>query len=365
MPYSLYFNRAKWTEERLNQYVTQLNEERLNDAWSYLNHLNHYKQQNNLGFYNYSKNNTDIAIGVLTVPRHLKGERIGYLTQTVSQFLKLEMIEGISGFEEKVFFLCDAHKGPGRHNEADQLGLFVKHYKITEIKLNQDDKFEKEKNDYIYCLQKALEFSPKYVLVLEDDVLPNPNFYRIIKSQIQYYFESHPNGDNLGYIKLYNPEKWLGYSWSVQHILEMLSFGGLGGLVFSLVKGLFSRRRHNVNTLLNPCFLHGACYFILLVYCIGRQHILQIRAAFTHLYMVERNPACCTQGVIYNIPRVKSLISFLLNTTCTESYAVDSAIDKYMDSNKYERLLIQPNLLSHIGIVSTVRQWSKMLEHFI
>ena len=92
--------------------------------------------------------------------------------------------------------------------------------------------FEREKQDYVYCLRKGWELRrPKHVVVLEDDALPKPDFFSVIQDLLSRSFTR-----NTLYVKLYHPERLQRY-WNPEpfHIMEWVGLGLVGASAILLM----------------------------------------------------------------------------------------------------------------------------------
>ena len=55
----------------------------------------------------------------------------------------------------------------------------------------------------------------------------------------------------------------------------------------------------------------------------------------------------------------------LYTTPASIDRAHDIIMDSWADNNDFMRYLVTPNLVQHVGMVSTVRQWAKKAAYFI
>ncbi len=133
----------------------------------------------------------ELVIGVITVQRILKDQELGYLTQVIAKLHQL--FQKDQRFTSKVLFICNIHAGKGAHAEADMLSQFF----VTVMKNHEPDpsvtanaSFEREKQDYVFCLERATEYYPKYILLIEDDAVPRDDLFQfwvtcLIKSTLK------------------------------------------------------------------------------------------------------------------------------------------------------------------------------------
>ena len=77
------------------------------------------------------------------------------------------------------------------------------------------------------------------------------------------------------------------------------------------------------------------------------------------------NPDCCTQAILYPAHMARKLAHHLTPVHCSILFSVDLAIDQYAQAHSLIRYLVEPNLVNHIGLVSTVRGYAKGAAEFM
>ena len=302
--------------------------------------------------------NITLVIGIVSIRRMYDKQELGYLTQVVAQTVRsLEH----SSFSYKLF-ICNVHSGPGKHSEAERLSEYVQllnrfpegssHHSIM-------DPFEREKNDYSFCLNASLQFPAKYVLLLQDDAVPKNNMFTILSklmSMSKFIFYDHLHVHRTfpwDAIQLYFPERWQGYTFSLKHILELLSIGCLATpLLIKMITSLLGRtfRIKSYNLYLS-CFI----YILLFCYTIGRQNILPFIYNSLNIYYLNHRNDCCLPGVIFRKSTALSAMTYLNNTTCNSFFPVDMALEKLFNSLSFHVYSIYPNAIEHIGFISTIK----------
>ena len=215
------------------------------------------------------------------------------------------------------------------------------------------DVIEKEKEDYTFCLNASLAFrqhinqlSPiNYILVLEDDALPTLDLFVVIQHFTAYLAERHPN---FVYVKLYHPERLQNYiqpePW---RICEWLALSCL--LSFITVTVILRRPKR---------FLFFVGYFMLVTESVGRVHFeLALRRFFSPaFYSLLAATECCTPAMLYSNESAAKVVHFLSNITCKRGYGKDIALYLHVrQTNGLEAFVIEPNLVQHIGLKSTLR----------
>ena len=374
MPYSVYFkgdlNAADIVKE-----VYETNKLRFVEAIYFLKSLNisTLKQENiqdNLG------EKVDLAIGIITINRDAPDiGRLGYLTQTLASVL--HVLHGqTSGFRAMKHFICNVDKNPDRHVEAKRLSIYTNVVERHDINIPEgDDIFEKEKNDYVFCLEQAARYDPKYVLMLEDDVLLDENFlttlWYMLKSRHGLSRSVNDVGsnqtkstDNWLFIKMYYPLKWSGYSFEIDKVLELVGVALVGGSLFACMTLLLVSSHRTFRTA-QVLFIMGTIFFAVAAYTMGRPYVESWKKYFDSTHRLVKAHGCCTQAVLYRTKIIAELCHHLHSVECTKSFSVDLAIDQFGVLQNLPSYSIEPNLCRHIGLVSTVRANAKFASEFL
>jgi len=233
--------------------VVQANDKRLSDAKLYLQSLpmvDRLTATGERGFVDLER--YDLVIVVITMGRErtLADEdrkhtfNLGYLTQTVARLLMIVHTDDSAAFQRKKLVVCSVDPQPERFTEAREISNYVQVVSLYQnSSANRPDmagnKFEKEKDDYVYCLKTASRFESPYYLVIEDDVLLDERAIETVHF-VMNYFDLFSAVDWL-FVKLYYPEKWLGYSRSCVTVAEVGGYSVLGGCLCAGVVLLIQR----------------------------------------------------------------------------------------------------------------------------
>lgn len=369
LPYSKFYS-PLWSADEMRNRATQLNNRRLIHADQYL-----AKLDRNISYKHFeallTSDQVDLAVGVVTVKRHHKSLRLGYLTQVVTRLMDYYSVN--SAFPNKLMFICDTYAGPGGHEEAIHLGKYVplfQRFPKGNASFVIMDHFDKEKEDYVFCLKRALHYNPKYIIIFEDDALPRNNFFSVLENTLENHVQRKPRTDtsdivhHWAYVKLYYPERWQGYSYEFPKIIELFGTGLFGGSIFLIVLLGCNRRRFRTITKV-IFFLAGATYCIFSACLIGRQYFLEWRRISSHLHRIVPAPNCCSPANVYPYDKALQLVSYLSKHRCSPTFPLDAALDSFAKDNNYMTHLIEPNLIKHIGMYSSLKSNPEHFEEFL
>ena len=371
LPFSVCYD-GRYT---MNDLVHQ-NQRKTSEALQYLRNSNHQSMHRR------KENTLDLVIGIVTVKRAIGREELGYLTQVLSKTLQLN-----DGHNSDVF-ICNVHPGPGTHREADDLVSYattIKRFPNHTVEHVVMDPFDRERSDYVYCLEQALSFNTEFVVLLQDDAIPKTAFFSqvaklLMSTKMEQQFDhlhSHAK-HSWDAIKLYYPERWQGFTLSIRHVCELFTIGYICGLFAASLKvayvqfcrrfvliltrhSYFNRHRFKTHLLV----LTGALMGILLALASGRQHVIQEPLNYFNLYSLIPRYDCCSPGVLYTRRSVFKVIQFLNQTQCSGYYPVDVAMEQLFTDSAMDVLSIQPNILHHIGFISTIKSANPHPEEFM
>lgn len=218
-----------------------------------------------------------------------------------------------------------------------------------------------ESLDYAFCLESTLELStPKYLLVLEDDAMSLKGIFEMIFFTLENRVEHKMTRDTIseterwGWIKLYYPEKWAGYSLDESKIIELISVAVFGAGVFYLTAvALIKPKSHFCFVILFS--LAGALYLLLVILVITRQTFLEMRRLHAFLYHISPDLGCCTPATLYSTKWIPEIINYLKSSQCERcNLGVDLALNDFKEQNDLTAYLIEPSLVRHIGMYSTL-----------
>ncbi|GAB1598902.1 transmembrane protein 246-like, partial [Argonauta hians] len=314
------------------------------------------------------KSKVDIAITIISVSRNrhkFDSYEPRYLTQVVGQYLQL--FQNSESHRKNIkLSLCNVDSQPESYHEIHDLSSFIPTFqRYPDSSAATKNIFEKEKQDYVYCLNASLTWKPSYVLLVEDDSLPYNDMLHVLYNTIDYindidnHHGSYQHFPDQWYLKLYHPDRLLGY-WSleVERIPELISLT----LVFGLSLLLFYRyiELKSIFININVSWFLLSLYFLLLFIAIGRQNLLEVRRLSKHFYMLTPSPSCCTPAILYTNTTAKAVIKYLSDVHCKKHFAKDMALEQMRSVTNMKAYLLQPNLFKHIGLYSSLR--SKVLN---
>ena len=289
----------------------------------------------------------DFCFVVVSVSRP---DGMEFLTQVVTGLLP-QISESNS-----VFVVYNA-EGPS-HSEAVRIASFVP--VVTNHRASQTiSKYAKEKEDYVYALEWCNTKGARYTVVIEDDALPHPDFMirlrYLLKQHVPYYKQQW------AFLKLYYPPKWQGWGnekgliWELVITSMLLSF--MLVVITILIQALVSSGRSTCPT---KCelFWRFVLSFSLAIYTLmtlGRPHWLIFLGKISlHFNFVVPAPGCCTPAVLYPQEHLTALISYLHSVECSPMLPVDLALDRFAEQRGLHKLLVEPDLVKHIGFVSSL-----------
>ncbi|KAG9469879.1 post-GPI attachment to proteins factor 4 [Eleutherodactylus coqui] len=258
-----------------------------------------------------------------------------------------------SGFK---LLVCNVDPLPNEHTDACLLSHLlpsVARHLAGHVP-EAPNRFEQEKQDYTYCLSQALKlYSPEYVLLVEDDAVPLRDIFSAFFHLVQVRFPKEPLGGGL-YIKLYHPERLQGYvSPEPMRILEWIGVGGILGLVFTwLYTIIFHRPRFSW-----LIFVALTIYAMLLAELAGRHYQLELRRMSPALYNVVPATECCTPAMLFSKASAQRTLEYLEGLECEPGYAKDIALYKELGKRKERAWALEPNLVRHVGMFSSLRGW--------
>ena len=305
----------------------------------------------------------EFTIAVVTSRRVVGRRPVGYLTRTVAALDHLPSSNSSSWPASKQLFICDVNAGPAPHVEADRLRKFfhaVVRFPNASASAAILDPFEKEKQDYAFCLQQALQFMSSYIVMVEDDAVAREDLF----SALQHILSTRTltSVPAWSHLKLYYPERWQGFSLDIRTGLELLSLFCITYVLCIAVSGIFwhkqrERFRHAVA---------GGLLVVLLALSVGRQHLIELKRVSPCLYSLAPDPGCCSPAILYKAEFARLLIPYLVKQVrCSSDYPLDMALKSFVNHLHWQGFRVEPNLFRHIGLISTLKGLSRYIEDFL
>ena len=342
----------------------------------------------------------DLVVMIVSVSRQ-QHKNASYLLQTAASMHNLLIQDTL--FQRKTMFICNVDPTPSQNNDAELLQSHV--YFINKVSLLnnmgiqsmasarlvnsglKDPARMKEIEDYVFCLNVSLSLKPRYILALEDDVLPTHDLFPILNYTLTEINKNnvrtssrktdtrrHPG---FSFLKLYYPARWQGYELDFNTILELSVVFCLGFGISVLLElcSVRSRKhfgnckthdrkyRHDSTRLTRnqlACVMGVVC--VICVSIIGRVNFIEFRRFTPRLMQLTRSRACCTQAMVYPAEIVPTLVRHLVvNNTLNKDLAI------YDFSVKYEipGYQLQPNMFHHTGMTTSLSNITKHPEEFL
>ncbi|OWF51417.1 transmembrane protein 246-like [Mizuhopecten yessoensis] len=377
LQHSWYYLLWKKNVDRGRDHMRMDNNKRIEEANDFLKKFSDARTLNELGKGRENGNHVDVGITIITVSRNrhrLDNYEPKYLTQVVTKFLKA--IEETPDLKHTYkLFLCDVDPSPSSYIEIKPLSKLVPVFQRFRNDLNNtavwsrmsiSDRLEKEKRDYVFCGRQTLNANVSNIFLVEDDALPHEDLLPVLDRVISNIFDKSKNDrthyqKDVTYIKFYHPERLLGYfSLEPERLPELF---GLSFLLSTIMMFFYQRYRPVTTSYTRILWLCFFVYSCLLLLFIGRQNLLELRRISSQLYQVTRAPACCTPAILYPSKGMEEVLSYLSSVQCKEKFGKDYALEKFRTSFAKTGLMVQPNLFTHIGMYSSLR--NEVLDPFI
>lgn len=296
----------------------------------------------------------ELLVIVVTTGRR-EGRDFHYLLQLARQVSTAAVAGAAScgGRRCAEVLLCDVE--PDARDNPDAR-LLEKHFRVVRRPRPREEEplniFEREKRDYVFCLRAAWKLAtPQHLLVLEDDALPTPDFFPVVRQLLSRRFARHSL-----YIKLYHPERLQRY-WNPEpyRLLEWAGLGAVGGTILLLALPRCG-----------PCWLaftlspghllFFALYLMAVAELLGRHYLLELRRLSPQLYAVSPATECCTPAMLFPGNASLRAARYLEAAACVKGNAKDMVLYRLARSVHGEHAhSVEPNLVTHIGAFSSVR----------
>ncbi len=298
----------------------------------------------------------DIAIGIVGVNRPIRSQK--YFTRTTAALLQL-FLQNTNEQQTVGLVICNVDFNPLVFAEFTNFSRFVpavnrfKPPKHSTPNLDEEQVFQKEMDDYSYCLDQLSQTATRaqYFLLLEDDAKPVKSFMadvHNIASQLTL------RQSQVAFVKLFHPEHLRKVPW----VIQVISFSVLVSSIcsFLLFRCFAPRTRQPVIFLF---FLLLSAVLSRSLYCLGHDTIAQLRYKLTggEIYLTP-NESCCTPAVIFPAATLPQVLKHFQSAKTHRGYHKDHILDEIPSRYGLTSYMSDLDLIRHIGKYSSLRKVS-------
>ncbi|KFP83488.1 Transmembrane protein 246, partial [Apaloderma vittatum] len=292
-----------------------------------------------------------LLVTIITVKRQ---NDFHYVLQVASRFHRLLQKCGVRCRSYRLL-LCNVESDPSDHQDVRLLSSFFPVVSRDKTGENPDPKvnlFEKEKQDYVFCLEQSLlAYNPEYILIVEDDAVPEEEIFAVLQHFLLARFSKPYLRDAL-YFKLYHPERLQHYfNPEPMRILEWL---GLGMFLGPVLSGVYSWAVGRPGPSW-PIVLFFALYSMAVSELVGRHYLLELRRLAPALYNIVPVTECCTPAMLFSAPSAQRALGYLKELRCRRGFAKDIALYSLLQTTGENAYVVEPNLVRHVGMYSSLR----------
>ena len=349
LPYSWYY---LTDSDQDYEIIIAENNRRLEAANDFLNTLSPAVVQHTLSSPRRTFRAPDFCFVINSVSRPVS---TSCLTQVVSSLLPQVLSD------EKTILAVNNAEGP-THKEALFLSSFVPMISNVKDRSIPRSNFDKARLDYLFALRWCSRKNATFTVIFEDDALPARDFISRLRFILNNRMEA--NVKNWAMLKLFYPEKYQGWGNEFHLIAELLGASVAGGIVLT---ALFYCSVRLIRGSKQFSWLLLICSILFMIYLFlstGRPHWIAVRKISVHLSTVVTAPGCCIPATLFPRTHLDILIEYLEGLKCNQLFPIDLALDKFADDRELQKLLVIPNLVKHIGYVSSIpgKGWKNSKE---
>ena len=320
-----------------------------------------------------------VALTVITVSRNrhaIDNVEPKYLSQVIWKYLILIQNEQKNTDPSYPWLrvqlsVCNVDHDPATYRELDSISQFVPTFsRFNTTHFSMVHVLEKEKQDYIFCLNRSLDSHPDYVFLVEDDALPNDNLFQVLRHTLHYHIENGwergnivPRRPNMAYVKFYHPDRVMNFiGLEIERLPELFSYIALLSLPMT---GLYLMLFKLDSTItLYTVWKKMAIYAFVVLIAVGRSGISQwMTFASPTFYQYVPAPTCCTPAVMFPRAAAHDVVEFLNSSVCKNAAGKDALLDRMVKQRNMKAFLVYPNSFTHIGMYSSLRE--RLVDPFL
>lgn len=205
-------------------------------------------------------------------------------------------------------------------------------------------------SDYIYVVEKCLnETDAPYIAIFEDDIIFADGW--LVKTLHALEDAQIQASSSWIYLRLFYTETSLGWQASEDFWFghQLLTFSlVMSGVLLLLLIGKWCLRpldrRLDIFAIIVLVFIATPA-FTALVFMMGKYNLNPLSG-------VERMDkyGCCTQALVFPRSQTEGLLNYLRRRGSGQT---DSLIEEYADEEGYERYALAPQVVQHVGLISS------------
>ena len=349
LPYSWYYFPDSGQDYKV---IIAENNKRLVAANNFLSSLNRTLVQNTLSSPRRTFRAPDFCFVINSVSRPVA---TSYLTQVVSSLLP-QVLD-----DERTILAVNNAEGP-THKEAMLLSNIIQVISNKRDRNIPHSNFDKARLDYLFSLKWCSRKNATFTVVFEDDALPSKDFISRLRFVLKNRIDT--NKKNWAILKLFYPEKYQGWGNEFHLVAELLGLSVTGGVIFTVAFYCNVRLVGGAKQFSCFLFMCSTLFTMYLFLSIGRPHWIAVRKFSVHLSSVVTAPGCCIPATLFPCTHLDGLIDYLEGIKCNQLFPIDLALDEFADHKELQKLLVVPNLVKHIGYVSSLpgKGWKNSKE---
>lgn len=294
-----------------------------------------------------------ICAAITTFNRH--GRQ--YLNETVGSMLASLTAEERTALDVRLLF---AHADSALHPDWNKSWLNSLNawggYNVTRQEMDHIKELEQKQNfyekgvlDYIYVLRQCmLETEAPFIAIFEDDIIFAEGWLAKTLSSLA---ELRHLSRSWLYLRLFYTETSLGWEastdfWYGHRLLTFaLAMIAILALLLGVKRASRSLSRRLDTYMLAALVLVVTPAFTALVFMVGKYNLRPLQG----LERMDRH-GCCTQALVFPRSRIDGLIDFLHERGSGQT---DSLIEEYADQQYLERYALAPQVVQHVGLISS------------
>jgi GR25 family glycosyltransferase involved in LPS biosynthesis len=209
-------------------------------------------------------------------------------------------------------------------------------------------------SDYVYALQKCYATGIPYIAAFEDDIIIADGWMAKTSKALRNIEKKAASGKwkDWIYLRLFYTETslfwraeddfWYRNMWLTFLLSSFTGFVLLVGIRYFAP----GSRKHLDNYVVATICLLTIPAFTALAFMVGKNLLV-----YSHRGVFElEHHGCCTQGLVFPREQIPDLIKFLEDL---KSGQTDMMIEEYADTNGKPKLALEPQVVQHVGLVSS------------
>jgi hypothetical protein len=293
-----------------------------------------------------------VCLSVVTQDRFKSaaGKAVNHLNKAAMSILTRTKLRHRNNLAIVLFSTQPAGRGHNSSNLNQLADLFrIRTVNLSSIVTSYTNARDKEALDYAFVLRETSKMNCSYVMVSEDDAIVKKDWFEILESVLN---RAAKHKTDFFIIKFFTGYKLIDIDWLAYPscVLTVIVYSAI--LTVVLMKVFFKKKSSIITAVLITISSVAVIFLLksLSVSPVKSDDIYEYKTGFSTVSILYQNDKRLAEWIDF----VENTIGSYLNNTSEFRMPKDLLLEKFLLDNKYKEFILEPSLVQHIGMQSSL-----------